>query len=399
LNEVQVIITVLSYDQENDPDIISLLATSAALLVSPVPWEGNVVGVRIGMEDGDFILNPTKSEEEFSKLNLTVSFNKDKVVMIEAGAKEVQESVILKAIEFGREQTKPVFKLLADMQKEIKIKKDDFATKDTDEDLKKEISKYVKDNFEEGIFDPEKGAKEHTTTEMKEDLHVKFEGKVTKGEMDKIFDETVKNWVREQIIEKEKRPDGRSLKDVREINVDVGFLPRTHGSAIFQRGDTQVLSVTTLGSVSLGQLIEGMEGEATKRFMHHYSFPPFSTGEVKRLGSPSRREVGHGALAEKALKPVVPKEDKFPYTLRVVSEVLSSSGSTSMASTCGATLAMMDAGVPISAPVSGIAMGLVLSGDKYKILTDIQALEDFYGDMDCKVAGTEKWCYGYSTLM
>ena len=389
LNEIQVIVTVLSYDQENDPDIISLLATSAALLISPVPWDGPVVGVRIGLQNGDFELNPRKNEEQYSNLNLTITFNKDKVVMIEAGANQVPEDIVLKAMEFAKQQTKPVFELLESLQKEIKVKKDEFTAKEVDPKLKKEITNYIKENFGKELFDPDKVSKEHTTTEMKDDLHAKFEGKLTKGEMDKIFDETVKSWVREQILEKEKRPDGRSLTQVRPINVEVGLLPRTHGSAVFQRGDTQVLSVATLGSVSLGQLLEGMEGEDTKRFMHHYSFPPFSTGEVRRVGAPSRREIGHGALAEKALLSVVPSQEKFPYTIRVVSEVLSSSGSTSMGSTCGSTLALMDAGVPISDPISGIAMGLVTDKDKYKILTDIQALEDFYGDMDFKVAGSD----------
>ncbi|OGY32740.1 MAG: polyribonucleotide nucleotidyltransferase [Candidatus Woykebacteria bacterium RIFCSPLOWO2_01_FULL_41_12] len=389
LNEIQVIVTVLSYDQENDPDIISLLATSAALLISPVPWDGPVVGVRIGLQNGDFELNPRKNEEQYSNLNLTITFNKDKVVMIEAGANQVPEDIVLKAMEFAKQQTKPVFELLESLQKEIKVKKDEFTAKEVDPKLKKEITNYIKENFGKELFDPDKVSKEHTTTEMKDDLHAKFEGKLTKGEMNKIFDETVKSWVREQILEKEKRPDGRSLTQVRPINVEVGLLPRTHGSAVFQRGDTQVLSVATLGSVSLGQLLEGMEGEDTKRFMHHYSFPPFSTGEVRRVGAPSRREIGHGALAEKALLSVVPSQEKFPYTIRVVSEVLSSSGSTSMGSTCGSTLALMDAGVPISDPISGIAMGLVTDKDKYKILTDIQALEDFYGDMDFKVAGSD----------
>jgi len=389
LNEIQVIVTVLSYDQENDPDIISLLATSAALLISPIPWDGPVVGVRIGLQNGDFELNPRKNEEQYSNLNLTITFNKDKVVMIEAGANQVPEDIVLKAMEFAKQQTKPVFELLESLQKEIKVKKDEFTAKEVDPKLKKEITNYIKENFGKELFDPDKVSKEHTTTEMKDDLHAKFEGKLTKGEMNKIFDETVKSWVREQILEKEKRPDGRSLTQVRPIHVEVGLLPRTHGSAVFQRGDTQVLSVATLGSVSLGQLLEGMEGEDTKRFMHHYSFPPFSTGEVRRVGAPSRREIGHGALAEKALLSVVPSQEKFPYTIRVVSEVLSSSGSTSMGSTCGSTLALMDAGVPISDPISGIAMGLVTDKDKYKILTDIQALEDFYGDMDFKVAGSD----------
>ncbi len=390
LNEVQIIITVLSYDQENDADIPALFGASAALLTSHVPWNGEVVGVRVGFKDGEYILNPTKTEETFSDLALTVSLNKDKVVMIEAGAKEVPEEVILGAIEFAQKEAKPAFDLLKELQEEIKVEKHPYEGPEPDKATEKMVEDYVRENFEEDLFDPEKSSRDHLSAEMKETLYEKFEGKLAKNEMSKIFDKTVKKLVREHIVEKDQRPDHRKLDEVREIEVEVGVLPRTHGSAIFRRGDTQVLSVATLGSTSLKQLIDGMEGEGTKRFMHHYTFPPFSTGEVRRVGSPGRREIGHGALAEKALIAVVPAEDKFPYTIRVVSEVLSSSGSTSMGSTCGSTLALMDAGAPITAPVSGIAMGLVTEGDKYKILTDIQALEDFYGDMDFKIAGTEK---------
>lgn len=390
VNEVQVIITVLSYDQENDPDLISLLATSAALLTSPIPWKGEVVGVRVGYHEGEYILNPTKNEEVFSDLNMTVSLNRDKVVMIECGANEISEEVAIKAIDFAKEQAKPVFELFKSLQKEVGVEKEKVIPKETDKDLRKRVASFIEDNFKKDLFDPEKSSQEHLSDELKETLYEKFEGKLAKIEMGKMFDDMVKKWVREQIVEKEKRPDNRSLTQVRQIDIDVGVLPRTHGSAIFQRGDTQVLSITTLGSTSLEQLIEGMEGEKTKRFMHHYSFPPFSVGEARRVGSPNRREIGHGALAEKAIGSTIPIEDKFPYTIRVVSEVLSSSGSTSMAATCGATLALMDAGVPISTPISGIAMGLVTEGDKYKILTDIQALEDFYGDMDFKIAGSEK---------
>ncbi|OGY26596.1 MAG: polyribonucleotide nucleotidyltransferase [Candidatus Woykebacteria bacterium RBG_16_44_10] len=393
-NDVQVIITVLSYDQENDPDIAALIATSAAITTSPIPWNGPVVGVRVGCRDSEFILNPTKNDEKFSDLSLLATFNQEKVVMLEGGAKEISEEVILKAIDFAREQSKPVFELLSAFSTEVGVEKKDYEVEKIDEDLKKQVVEFIKGNLKEDLFDPEKSASEHLTEEIKETLYGKFEGKLAKTAMGEIFDETVKKMVREKIIEQEKRPDGRKLDEVRPINIEASLLPRTHGSAVFKRGDTQVLTVVTLGSTSLEQLIEGMEGEETKRFMHHYEFPPFSTGEVKRLGPPSRREIGHGALAEKSLYPVIPDEEKFPYTIRLVSEVLSSSGSTSMASVCGSSLALMDAGVPISAPVSGIAMGLVAEGKEYKILTDIQALEDFYGDMDFKIAGTEKGVTG-----
>ncbi|OGY24155.1 MAG: polyribonucleotide nucleotidyltransferase [Candidatus Woykebacteria bacterium RBG_13_40_15] len=393
-NEVQVIVTVLSYDQENDPDIPSLLATSAVLQTSPIPWDGELVGVRVGFGNGGFLLNPTKNEESFSDMSLTVSFNKEKVVMIECGANEIAEDVILEALKFGREQAKPALEMISELVTEVGAEKAKVEKEKIDEKLEAEIVSFIKENFKKDLFDPDKSGKESVFEDMKENLYEKFEGKLTKTEMSKIFDTTVKKMVRENIVQDEKRPDNRPLTEVRPIEIEVGVLPRTHGSAIFRRGDTQVLSVATLGSTSLEQLIEGMEGEAKKRFMHHYTFPPFSTGEVRRLGSPGRREIGHGVLAEKSLVPVIPEDDKFPYTIRVVSEVLSSSGSTSMGSICGSVLALMDAGVPIAAPVSGIAMGLVIEGEKYKILTDLQALEDFYGDMDFKIAGTTKGVTG-----
>lgn len=389
-NEVQVIITILSYDQNNDPDVISLIATSAALATSSIPWNGPVVGVKVGYRDGEFILNPTKTDEPFSDLSLIVTFNKEKVVMIEVSSREIPEDVVLKAIEFAKESVKPVFEMFEAVQKEASVEKEKYEVEEPTKEVKEQVVKYIKKNFKDELFDPLKSSRESLSEDLKEILHKEFEGKLTKTEISEIFDGTVKQFVREQIVEKGKRPDGRAPTDVRPIEIEVGVLPRTHGSALFKRGDTQVLTIATLGSTSLEQLIEGMEGEEKKRFMHHYEFPPFSTGDVGRMGPPKRREIGHGALAEKALVPAVPSEDKFPYTIRLVSEVLSSSGSTSMAAACGSSLALMDAGVPISAPVSGVAMGLITEGDKYKILADIQALEDFYGDMDFKITGTEK---------
>lgn len=389
-NQVQVVITVLSYDQENDPDVPTMLATTAALSISKIPWEGEIAFVRVGLKDGNFILNPTKEDYESSELDLAVSFNKDKVVMIETGAKEVPEEIILEALKFSKEKAKEEFKILNDFIKENVVEKEEYEVKEIDKEWKEKLISHIEKNFKEKLFNPERSARESASGEFKEELFKEFEGKLSKTEMTEIFDDTVKKMVREAIVDEGKRPDGRKIDEVRDIEVEVGILPRTHGSAVFRRGDTQVITTATLASTSLGQIIDSMEGESTKKFMHHYNFPPFSVGEVRRLGSTNRREIGHGALAEKAIFPVVPSEDKFPYTLRLVTEVLSSSGSTSMAAACGSTLALMDAGVPISAPVSGIAMGLVLEGDKYKILTDIQALEDFYGDMDFKIAGTEK---------
>lgn len=389
-NQVQVIVTVLSYDMETDPDNLGLIAASCALKLSSVPWDGPVASARVGLKDGEFILNPTKTELDESDLDLLVAFNGEKAIMIEAEAKEVPEKVVLEAMEFARKNSEPVFGLIDEMFKEVGKENHTYVAKEIDPEAKKEIVEFVKENFKEKLFNPERAARETAAAELKEEIFTKFEGKLSKDDMAEIFDETVKKMVREAIVKEEKRPDNRKLNQVREISVEVGVLPRTHGSALFKRGDTHVLTVATLGSTSLEQLIDTMEGEETKRFMHHYYFPPFSTGEVRRMGTPGRREIGHGALAEKALVNVMPPTDKFPYTVRLVSEVLSSSGSTSMASTCGSTLALMDAGVPVSTPIAGIAMGLVTEGETFKVLTDLQALEDFYGDMDFKIAGSER---------
>lgn len=389
-NQVQVIVTVLSYDMENDADNLGLIAASAAIKCSTVPWNGPVASARVGLKEGKYVLNPTKSELEESDLDLLITFNQDKTVMIEAEAKEVPEKVVLGAIEFAQKAVEPIFALIEDMYKAVGKPDHSYEVKEINEEIKKDIVAHIKESFKEKLFNPERAARETAADELKEEIYAKHEGKLSKDDMEEIFEETVKKMVREAIIDDGKRPDFRKTDEVRKIEVEVGVLPRTHGSALFKRGETHVLSIATLGSTSLEQLIDTMEGEDTKRFMHHYYFPPFSTGEVRRMGTPGRREIGHGALAEKALVNVMPPTDKFPYTVRVVSECLSSSGSTSMASTCGSTLALMDAGVPITSPVSGIAMGLVTEGDKFKVLTDIQALEDFYGDMDFKIAGTEK---------
>ncbi len=389
-NQVQVIVTVLSYDTENDPDNLGLIAASMALHASSVPWNGPVAGAVVGLINGEFILNPTKTQLEETELEILVTFNKDKTVMIEAEAKEVPEKTVIEAIDFARKAVEPIFALIEDMYKAMGKPNHDYVAKEINQDIKKEIVKHVKENFKEDLFNPERAARETAAKELKEKIYADYEGKLSKDDMGEIFEETVKKMVRQAIVDDGKRPDGRKTNEVRKIDIEVGLLPRTHGSALFKRGETHVLTTATLGSTSLEQLIDTMEGEDTKRFMHHYYFPPYSTGEVRRMGMAGRREIGHGALAEKALVNVMPPTDKFPYTVRLVSECLSSSGSTSMASTCGSTLALMDAGVPITAPVSGIAMGLVTEGEKFKVLTDIQALEDFYGDMDFKIAGTEK---------
>jgi len=388
--EVQVMITVLSADAENSPDIPAICATSAALSISDIPWKGPIGAVRVGFvpKDGEgfFVANPTNQDLEFSDLDLVVSATDRVIVMLEAGAKEVPEEKFLKAIEFGQKEAQKIIQLILELQKEVGFKKQKYLVEKPSEELIKEVEKDAGERIREVI---KEGAAQKESlnflVEIKEALAEKYTNE-KKNVISAAVDQLLKKTIREQIVKKGVRPDGRKPSEIRPIEIEVGILPRTHGSAMFKRGNTQVLTVTTLGSPSLEQLIEGVEGEETKRYIHHYYMPPYSVGEVGKVGWPSRREVGHGALAERALEPVIPTEEKFPYTIRVVSEVMSSNGSTSMASVCGSTLSLMDAGVPIKAPVSGIAMGKV----GQVILSDIAGLEDFNGDMDFKVAGTTK---------
>ncbi|KKS43675.1 MAG: Polyribonucleotide nucleotidyltransferase [candidate division CPR1 bacterium GW2011_GWA2_42_17] len=392
--EVQIVITLLSIDPDHDPVILAMLSTFAALNNSSIPWDGPLAAFRIGYlsgEEGSFLLNPNNSELLSSDLDLVASVSREGVVMVEAGANQMSEETVIKALEFAQGKAKAVIESLEEFQKEAGKAKMIYSVKEVNEELHNAIEGYINEKISEGILGPTKAERESARDEFLEELFKVFEGKATKSEMTEIFDKMLKKLVRKKILEEGVRPDGRkSTSEIRPLSIEVGVLPRTHGSAVFQRGETQVLSTVTLASTSLELLMEGPLGEETRRYLHHYNFPPFSNGEVGRMGSPSRREIGHGALAERALLPVIPKDDVFPYTVRVVSEVLSSSGSTSMAATCGSTLSLMDAGVPILAPVSGVAMGLITDGDKFEILTDIQALEDYYGDMDFKVAGTEK---------
>ncbi len=390
-NEVQVIATILSVDQENDPAILSLVAASAALSMSGIPWAGPIAAIRIGHHNDSFLLNPGNGELVHSDLDLVVAGSSKDIIMIEASAKEVTEETMLAGLDFAQENLKPLVSFIDGFAKKAAKPKIDYEPAVVDEDVKEAIEEHSRENFPKGMFAKMKEERAVARNEFLEELYSVFEGKTTKADIVKIFDKVVKKLVREKILKEGVRPDGRTdMKEIREIEVTTGPLPRTHGSAIFRRGETQALTIATLGSTSLEQLIEGMMGEETKRYIHHYNFPPFSVGEVRRRGWPNRRELGHGALAERALLPLIPNEEEFPYTIRLVSEILSSSGSTSMAAVCGSTLSLMDAGVPIKRPVAGIAMGLVKEGDNYKILSDIQALEDYFGDMDFKVTGTEK---------
>lgn len=387
--DVQVMITVLSVDMENDPAILGAIATSAALSISPIPWNGPVATLRVGKKDGTYFVNPLDSEMTYSDLDLVLSIANGSVVMIEAGAKEVSEEEILGGIKFAEGESERVIGLINDLVKEVGREKEPLVKKETKLDLEKKVKAVAQDKVAELI----KKTASHTEglsefDDLKRAVIADFAGEDT-AYVAHILDDMFKNEVRAQVLSG-KRPDGRKLDEIRKLSMEVGVLPRTHGSAIFQRGITQVLTVTTLGAPSMEQLIESAEGEESKRYIHHYSMPPYSTGETGRIGSPNRREIGHGALAERALEPVIPSAEKFPYTIRVVSEVTSSNGSTSQASVCGSTLSLMDAGVPITSPVSGIAMGLVVDGKKTAIMSDIAGIEDFNGDMDFKVAGTEK---------
>jgi polyribonucleotide nucleotidyltransferase len=391
--DVQVTITVLSVDMENDPSILSGIATSAALAASEIPWKGPVSVLRVGRKDGKFVTNPVNGDLEGSDMDLVVSSSKDAIIMLEAGAKEISEEDMLEGIEYAQKESKDVLDLINDFAKEVGKEKESAGVEMVTEELKAKVKKLV-DKDLEGIISSwakhEGGLSlEETKKALIESLEEEKPENITTA-----FEEVLKTKVREMLLSG-KRPDGRKLDEIRPLSCRVGILPRTHGSAIFQRGQTQVMSVVTLGAPSLEQLIESAEGEESKRYMHHYIMPPYSMGETGKVGFPSRREIGHGALAERALVPVIPSEEEFPYAIRVVSEVLSTNGSTSMASTCGSTLALMDAGVPIKTPVAGIAMGLVVeSVKKYIVLTDIIGVEDFMGDMDFKVTGTEKGVTG-----
>jgi len=395
LAEVQVIITVLSVDQQNDPDIVSLIAASAALSISDIPWKGPLAGVRVGKQNGGYILNPTEDEKKLSSMDLVIASNEKEVVMVEAEGLQINDDAIIEGLKFGVGQGKIVIDAINELVKETGKPKQNYEPNKADTKTQEKIYNYIEKNvikdFQTGAFQDE-GWFSDTLKKLEEEFIIQDENQLTSKILSDILEEKISEYLRNKILVEKTRPDGRSPDEIREISTKVEVLPRTHGSAIFQRGDTQVLSIVTLGSPALEQLIEGMEGEETKRYMHHYNFPPFSVGEVRRRGAPGRREIGHGALAEKAISPVIPSGDEFPYTIRVVSEVLSSAGSTSMASACGSTLALMDAGVPIKEPVAGISIGLITDkGDKSKYVTivDIAYQEDAQGDMDFKVAGTK----------
>jgi polyribonucleotide nucleotidyltransferase len=396
-NEVQIVTTVMSVDQDCSPEIAAMIGASLALSISDIPFAGPIAGVIVGRVDGQFVINPTVAQMEKSDLHLVVAGTKDGVNMVEAGAEQIPEDVILEAIFYGHEEIKKLIAFQEQIAAEVGKEKMQPELAQIDPELEAKVRELATDKLIEAIQVEEKQARQDAIDLVKAEIVEKFQAEMdeetfaeNESQINQVLDTIVKEEVRRMIIEEGKRPDGRTPEEIRPLSSEVGLFARTHGSGLFRRGQTQVVSVCTLGALGDVQILDGLEVEESKRFMHHYNFPPYSVGEARPIRSPGRREIGHGALGERALEPVIPSEEEFPYTIRLVSEVLESNGSTSQASICASTLALMDAGVPIKAPVAGIAMGLVKEGDRVVILTDIQGMEDHLGDMDFKVAGTRK---------
>ncbi|MFY9175361.1 MAG: polyribonucleotide nucleotidyltransferase [Peptococcia bacterium] len=396
-NDVQIVATVLSVEQDNQPDIASIVGASAALHISDIPFKEPIAGVAVGLIDGEVIINPTQAQSEQSELHLTVAGTAEAVMMVEGGANEVPEEVCLNAIMAGHEQIKEIIKFIEEFRQEaleLGLAKEKRVPDlyEIDPELEQAVRTFATQKIHDSVLTKDKLEREAKLDAVKEEVLAEFSEEYPENIKDilAVYDTILKETVRKLITVDKIRPDGRALDEIRPVTCEVGLLPRTHGSGLFTRGQTQVLTVTTLGPIGDEQILDGLGVEESKRYMHHYNFPSFSVGETRPSRGPGRREIGHGALAERALLPMIPSEEDFPYTIRLVSEVVESNGSSSMGSVCGSTLSLMDAGVPIKAPVSGIAMGLVKDGEDYSILTDIQGMEDALGDMDFKVAGTEK---------
>lgn len=403
-NDVHVVATVLSVDQDNPQDVISIIGASAALMISDIPFQGPIGAVIVGRIDGKFIINPTLAQAEVSDMHVTVAGTRDAVIMVEAGAKEVPEDIILDAIMYGHEEIKKIVDFIstfreAAMAAGLAHPDHDFEPKATEEEIEAAVKEYAEPRIRDAIKQSidnrmAKVPREQLMKDTKQAIRDYFAEDIYPEEAQlkqvaSVVDQVEKEVMRNYILEDRVRVDGRALDEVRQVTCEVGILPRTHGSGLFTRGQTQVLSVVTLGAVGDEQILDGLGVEESKRYMHHYNFPPYSVGEARFMRGPGRREIGHGSLAERALEPMIPVEEDFPYTIRIVSEVLESNGSSSMGSVCGSTLSLMDAGVPIKAPVAGVAMGLIKQEDRFAVLTDIQGVEDHLGDMDFKVAGTK----------
>ncbi|MFQ5715675.1 MAG: polyribonucleotide nucleotidyltransferase [Nitrospinales bacterium] len=392
-NETQIICLVISHDQENPSDIISITAASTALLISEIPFATPIAGVRVGRHNGQFILNPTYKEIAESDLNLIMAGTKEGIVMVEAGAKETSEETMMSALEFGHGFIKQIIDIQLELKERLGKEKIVVECAEPNAELQQQVDRVARPALKEAMKIPGKQERQEAIDKTKEELQSQFNpdgDEAVEAEIKTFFHDVEKDVVRKLILEEKVRTDGRGLEDIRPIASQVGYVPRAHGSAVFTRGETQALVVATLGTGMDEQRLDSLEGQRTKSFMLHYNFPAFCTGEVKFIGSPGRREIGHGMLAERALAQVLPSKDEFPYTIRIVSEILESNGSSSMASVCGGSLSLMDAGVPIKAPIAGIAMGLIKENDQVAILSDILGSEDHLGDMDFKVAGTEQ---------
>lgn len=394
-NDVQVVATVLSVDLDNTPDVLAMVGASAALHLSQIPFMGPIAGVVVGLVDGEFVINPNQEQEAKSLMHLTVAGTADAVMMVEAGAKEVPEMTILDAIMFGHEEIKKIVAAIEEFRAEaleLDLAKEKVVPelKVIPEEIEAAVKAYAYDNLLEAIRIKEKHARDAAAEAVKEEAvqHLAEQFPEQEEDLRAALDALMKYIVRRLITVDKIRPDGRAMTEVRPITCEVDVLPRPHGSALFTRGQTQILSTVTLGAAREEQILDGLDSESSKRYIHHYNFPPYSVGEARPMRGPGRREIGHGALAERALEPVIPSDEEFPYTIRVVSEALESNGSTSMGSVCGSTMSLMAAGVPIKRPVSGVAMGLIREENEFSVLTDLQGLEDALGDMDFKVAGT-----------
>lgn len=399
-NDVCVVATVLSVEQDNSPEVCAMIGSAAALAISDIPFKGPTAAVNVGYVDGQIVINPTVEQREKSKLTLTVAATEEKITMIEAGADEIPNDTMLEAIKTAHVEIKKICKFISDIQKDCGKEKFEYLSFAVDKDIYSETETNFKDRMYQDVQAKDKETRDENITKLSEDITNYFTEKYgeewveeNKRHIADSIHDLEKACVREMILKEHKRPDGRKIDELRPLSCEVGLLPRVHGSAIFTRGQTQAMSIVTLGMKSEEQILDGVDEETGKRYMHQYNFPSYSVGEARPSRGPGRREIGHGALAEKALVPVIPSEEEFPYSIRVVSEILSSNGSTSQASICGSTLALMDAGVPIKRPVAGISTGLITdkeNPDEYIMLTDIQGIEDFFGDMDFKVGGTKE---------
>ncbi len=391
-NDVVLSMMVLSVDLDCSPEIAAMIGASCALAISDIPWNGPIGGVMVGMVDGKYVINPTEAQREVSDLELTVAGTSEKVVMIEAGAKEVSDEDMFGAIMLGHEYIKQIVSFIKGIVAEIGRPKFEYESGDVDPALFEAVFNKYEERIKAALDTDDKNVRDERLKPIVDDVYAEYADNenITTAILDEVLYKVQKKIVRHWLLVDQKRVDGRKMDEIRPLAAEVGLFSRTHGSAMFTRGQTQVLTLATLGTISEAQNLDGIDSEETKRYMHHYNMPPYSVGEARAARSPGRREIGHGALAERALLPVIPSVEEFPYSIRLVSEVISSNGSTSQASVCGSTLALMDAGVPIKAPVAGISCGLISEGDRFMTMIDIQGLEDFYGDMDFKVAGTHK---------